>query len=283
MLLTWQWLQSVSIPVILRLAQVSLCATQMATEANSHGVRTCMSEKTLLLWTGGWDSTFRLLYLLLVEQKSVQPIYVIDVERYSTQRELDSMDVIARMARQRLGTDVTLYPRNVFVRSDFADNPELNKRFKALQERVRIGSQYYWLALIAENQNWHSVELSMEKYGAPSPLQRAIFDGLEEDRPTLNRSWEAELFRYWSFPLLTMTKPQMRQAAKDYGFYDILLKRWFCLRPVRGKCCGSCRPCQLARQEDATDGLTFIHPAETKARNALRLTRKKLKSLIQHA
>ena len=33
---------------------------------------------TPLLWTGGWDSTFRLLSLLLREQREVQPYYILD-------------------------------------------------------------------------------------------------------------------------------------------------------------------------------------------------------------
>ena len=36
-----------------------------------------------LFWTGGWDSTYRLLYLLIVEKKYVQPYYIIDLTRKS--------------------------------------------------------------------------------------------------------------------------------------------------------------------------------------------------------
>ena len=35
-----------------------------------------------LLWTGGWDSTFRLLQLLLLYEKKVQPYYIIDPTVY---------------------------------------------------------------------------------------------------------------------------------------------------------------------------------------------------------
>lgn len=34
-----------------------------------------------LLWTGGWDSTFRVLQLLLCSRDAVQPHYIIDPER----------------------------------------------------------------------------------------------------------------------------------------------------------------------------------------------------------
>ncbi|PXX90739.1 hypothetical protein DIT71_09335 [Marinobacter vulgaris] len=239
-----------------------------------------MPEITTLLWTGGWDSTFRLLQLLLVEKRSVQPIYVIDSTRSSTLRELESMDLISKMVRQRLSPGVTLYPKNIFLRSDFLDNHELKERFDFLKRQTRIGSQYYWLALIAENQKWDSVELSLERFQCPSVLQKLIFKDIEGERPTLNNSWEAELFKYWSFPLITTTKTQMKQIAKDHDFYDILLKRWFCFNPVKGKCCGTCKPCELAMEEGATEGVEFIHPTEMVVRKLGARTRNKLNRMF---
>ncbi|MGB9693260.1 MAG: hypothetical protein ACPLYF_00285, partial [Fervidobacterium sp.] len=47
-----------------------------------------------LLWSGGWDSTFRLLYLVFVEKRCVQPFYVLDTERASVLNELKAMRVI---------------------------------------------------------------------------------------------------------------------------------------------------------------------------------------------
>lgn len=221
-----------------------------------------MSDIATLLWTGGWDSTFRLLQLLLIEKRSVQPIYVIDSTRSSTLRELESMDLISKMVAQRLSPGVILYPKNIFLRSDFPDNHELKERFNFLKKQTRVGSQYYWLALIAENQKWESVELSLERFQSASVLQKLIFSDIGGEHPTPNDSWEAELFKYWSFPLITTTKSQMKQIAKDHDFYDILLKRWFCFNPIKGKCCGTCKPCELAIEEGATEGVEFIHPTE---------------------
>ena len=47
-----------------------------------------------LLWTGGWDSTFRLCQLILVKRKNVQPYYIIDNKRKSLQKELITMDIL---------------------------------------------------------------------------------------------------------------------------------------------------------------------------------------------
>jgi hypothetical protein len=47
-----------------------------------------------LLWSGGWDSTFRLLELILVRRRPVKPYYVIDSQRMSTGVELERRDRI---------------------------------------------------------------------------------------------------------------------------------------------------------------------------------------------
>ena len=59
------------------------------------------NEGVQLLWTGGWDSTFQLLNLLLREGAVVTPWYVIDAERRSTGVELDTMRRLrGELARQ---------------------------------------------------------------------------------------------------------------------------------------------------------------------------------------
>jgi len=52
------------------------------------------TEPIKLFWTWGWDSTFRLLYILVVEKKHVQPYYIIDSPRESTMHELKAMESI---------------------------------------------------------------------------------------------------------------------------------------------------------------------------------------------
>jgi len=36
------------------------------------------TEPINLFWTGGWDSTFRLIQLVFVNKKTVHPYYIID-------------------------------------------------------------------------------------------------------------------------------------------------------------------------------------------------------------
>lgn len=47
-----------------------------------------------ILWTGGWDSTFRVVELSRMEGITIQPVYVIDPNRKSVPYELRAMDNI---------------------------------------------------------------------------------------------------------------------------------------------------------------------------------------------
>lgn len=213
-----------------------------------------MTSPVHLLWTGGWDSTFRLLQLLLVERRPVRPIYLIDPGRDSTLLEIRAMEAIRGGVLDRLDDPELLAPTEVHVRTQFRAPPELVRAHEDLARRVHVGDQYLWLAAAAESLNWQGVELAMERYeGGPSPLQCLIFD--ESGR--LNDSRDAQLFRYWSFPVLHLTKAQMRDLAQEHGFLDLLLQRWFCFTPVAGRACGLCRPCRLAHRE----GVSFSPPA----------------------
>src|SRR5690625_188135 len=52
-----------------------------------------------VLWTGGWDSTFRVLDLIFNKKENVQPYYIIDEHRPSTSIELRTMDDIRKMIK----------------------------------------------------------------------------------------------------------------------------------------------------------------------------------------
>ncbi|HYD83353.1 MAG TPA: hypothetical protein VEA63_04860, partial [Opitutus sp.] len=51
-----------------------------------------------LLWTGGWDSTYRLLDLVLRKSRTVAPHYVVDPDRSGTIQELRAMRAIRQEA-----------------------------------------------------------------------------------------------------------------------------------------------------------------------------------------
>ncbi len=58
-------------------------------------------EIVRMFWTGGWDSTYRLLYLVLVKKQPVQPYYIIDPDRASFPTEIRAMVRIKEMIFER--------------------------------------------------------------------------------------------------------------------------------------------------------------------------------------
>ena len=52
------------------------------------------TEAANLFWTGGWDSTFRLLQLVVEQGRLVQPYYIIDPNRLSLRHEIKAMSDI---------------------------------------------------------------------------------------------------------------------------------------------------------------------------------------------
>lgn len=236
-----------------------------------------MEDTVKLLWTGGWDSTFRLLQLTLVEKRSVQPIYVIDRSRRSRWREMEAMDEILDLVTARKSSSVTIYPRKVFVRFDYPDIQDLKDRYESLASRMRVGSQYYWLAVVAESEGLQDAELCMPKHELPSGVQEAVFDGIEEGNPVIKKSWEACLFSYWSFPCLSITKEEMREYALEHEFMDILIKRWFCFNPIGGKACRECRPCHIAIEDRVVDGVDFVPYSYIKFKKIRQKARRGLK------
>ncbi|MGY2001889.1 hypothetical protein [Blastococcus sp. SYSU DS1024] len=228
------------------------------------------AEQVRLLWTGGWDSSFRLLHLLLVERRPVQPIYVIDTGRPSTLFELRAMEAMRAGVLARLPDPSLLAPTACVLASDHLPGP----RDAAIGERLRrettMGTQYVWLSGPAEALGWSDVELCIERYESGlSDWQRRVFD----EPGQLNGSPESELFRFWSFPVIHLTKEEMRQIAQAHGFLDLLLLRWSCFRPLDGKPCGRCRPCRLTHDE----GVRFANPVLVAVRDLGRKTRKALR------
>lgn len=100
----------------------------------------------------------------------------------------------------------------------------------------------------------------------PSGWEKLVFAAPGQ----LNGSPEARLFRYWSFPVIDVTKEQMRDIARENGFYGLLLQRWFCFDPLLGRPCGRCHPCSLALHDE----LTFARPTVVRARTAARRVRR---------
>ena len=184
-----------------------------------------------ILWTGGWDSTFRVLYVVLAEHRHVEPHYIIDTGRRTTTDELRAIsrirNAILKLDQEAAGriSSLVLTPHNEVPKDE-----EISNAWKELRKRVDIARQYDFLARYAQSREITGLELCVEKEGG-------IYDILREPGD------DGGFFERFVFPVLDLSKQDMRTIAIRYGFADILNLSWFCHRPIFGKPCGICAPC----------------------------------------
>ncbi len=210
-----------------------------------------------VLWTGGWDSSFRVISLMFESDVVVQPHYLVDEARRSTGREISAMnsmrEALAGMGVRGSRLKPTQYV-NALLYADDATSLRLWNEVNASGHV--IGTQYQWLSAYARMNGLDGLELSVNLYGRIHTLigLDAVFDESTGFRvKSTATSPAAELFRPFSFPLFGVTKAATRVAASESGYLEALKHAWFCFRPRRGKPCGSCGACRYAIDDGMTD------------------------------
>ena len=214
-----------------------------------------------IFWTGGWDSTFQLLKLLLVYKVPVIPYYIIDPERRSTGREIKAMKNIKLMLLNKYPeTKKLFYPTRYFSVMDIAPDQELEDAFHAIKKEYHIGDQYNWLARFCKEQNISDVQVCIELHPTQDASHFDVEPMLKESKvgeqtilrvdPQYKDTNEYTLFQYFSFPIIRTTKHEMVAFAEEHDWMEIMNKTWFCHTPTcRNKPCGKCNPCLRVIEE----------------------------------
>ncbi|MDF1519936.1 MAG: 7-cyano-7-deazaguanine synthase [Brevefilum sp.] len=211
-----------------------------------------------MFWTGGWDSTFRLLQILLKEKKIVQTYYIIDPNRPSHGLEMDRMDKIRKLIYKKYPSTKGQFLQTIRTElSDVKKDAVIEKAFKQANEKEHLGSQYDWLARFCNQFEIDNMELCVQKMDSPahhfrfSPfLERDEKSGKLVFKKSLSNEPEYILFKRFEFPILHMTKQDMLNAARQNGWLGIMKKTWFCHQPIFGEIpCGKCDPCQQTMNE----------------------------------
>lgn len=236
-----------------------------------------MHQTINVLWTGGWDSTFRVLFASLVKGMFVIPHYIVDMGRRSSLHELQA---IANVREALQGIDVNAAERigalAITPVTDIPDDGDITGAFQRMRARAHLGSQYDWLARYARSRGLKGLELSVHvddkayhflrgKVRATDPGGWVLCGDMSGD--------EKAVFSHFHFPLLELSKPQMRIQAEQHGFLEVLEHSWFCFQPIHGKPCGVCNPCCNAVEE----GMSYRLPREAMLRHRLRFFRQALR------
>lgn len=206
-----------------------------------------------LLWTGGWDSTFQLLRLLLVHRLPVRPIYLIDDRRGSLDIELRTMERIReRLAEFDPQTRTLMLPTLTGRVSELPADPEIEQAFARLMRLCPIGSQYEWLAKFCRQHGLREVEVGFEKtrHGAGALLTDLGVPGISAAGYPVHRlapngeQPDVQLvFGAYACPLFEISKLEMAREVDARGWRPLMVETWFCHLPAGKQPCGICNPC----------------------------------------
>lgn len=248
----------------------------------------------LILWTGGWDSTFQLLRMLLLERCSVLPIYVIDEDRRSTAIELRTLREIRRvLVLAHPEAAARLLPVRFHALSQIAPAPAVEEAFAQLRRKSTLGGQYAWLARLCEQLDIRDLQLGIHKGGYSDTLLTPMVEAAGAHGFRLRDEFagtpEHAVFGRFTFPLLRMSKRDMQREATAHGWDALMALTWFCHRPRGGKACGVCNPCLFAIEQDMGQRipplrralgrvLNWLEPARLWSRCALRWLRGRLRA-----
>lgn len=214
-----------------------------------------------ILWTGGFDSTLRILQLSRMDV-IVQPYYLVDSKyRNSIKNELEAMEAIMADIKADPLTRFVFKPLIKADVSGIKPGAEVLDAWKRLDGEIGLGSQYPWLASFAEENP--GIELTIEKnengHLRPYFRKNGEFVKCTEGDVSylvLDRSKSGSdmmtIFGnfHFPYPIFETTKQEMIDEYKKLGFGETMRKTWFCHNPVRNEPCGVCTPCRQVIAQD---------------------------------
>lgn len=202
-----------------------------------------MKEKDKIhhvFWTGGLDSTFRVIQLLLTTREPVQPHYIIRHEE-STGNEIDTMNNIRRaVSREYPELRPNLLPTFYTNEELIPGSEELALEIKKLKEKVKVHEQLHILADYCMASDIEHIDITYERdeNEVHGELHVAQFFQVIPAFKSFHNSHE------------DLTKRGCFNMAVTEGWDDLLKMTSFCRRPRRkGRPCGTCGPCCDAVKE----------------------------------
>ena len=217
-----------------------------------------MNERKIIniLWTGGWDSTFRMVELSRMSV-TVQAVYVIDSNRKSVNNELKAMNEILTLLKEREETKANFLPIKKINLENIPMNHEITQAYKTIHEKTKLGSQHEWLARLATE--YPGIELGTEAGSTESShilKAIALFGVLHnnEGKMVLDKEKSSRegmlVLGNVSFPIIDKTEQDMKRLIGQWGYEDVMKHIWFCHSPLNGLPCGICHPCQVKIASD---------------------------------
>ena len=234
------------------------------------------TEPINLFWTGGWDSTFRLIRLVFVNKKTVHPYYIIDPGRNSTSLEIKAMTNIKKaLIKKRPEIEDLILPTIFKELNQIQPNQTITESYKLLTVKESIGIQYDWLARFCADEGINNMEICNETavFDEDNRTRKLLGDDLDKFETEygvyykLNENAKGKdiylIYGNFNFPVFDFTKQDMFEYGKKFGFDDVMKLTWFCHTPTKkNNPCGKCHPCEAVYRE----GLKWRLPLSAKLR-----------------
>ena len=211
-----------------------------------------MKEKTIaLLWTSGWDSTYRLIELSRMDI-TVQPVYITGMGRRSEPNEIDAQNRILKVLKSKPGTVAEILPVRYVDAASIPVDPKITQAYDEIKQTIALGIQYETLAQYAALEP--GIEIGSEGGEAGNlRMTEAIIQcgGLKQVDGTfiLDPDHATETgkraFGNFSFPIIEIPESQMLKNIRAWGYEDVMAHIWFCHTPIDGEPCGVCRACEV--------------------------------------
>lgn len=222
-----------------------------------------------ILWTGGWDSTYRIVELSRMDL-SILPIYCCDPDRESTPEEKKVMLKILQALSTRPETKAHFYPIQYIDVSAIPENKEITDAHAILAADTGLGRQYEWLARLAHKYPGLEIGTDRREQALPTGCRATIMKHggftLDDGVPVINRGMASEecklVLGNFHFPLADITEQEMLENIRAWGYEDIMKLSWFCHAPMNGQPCGMCTPCRHKMEND----MAFLLPEKAQQR-----------------
>jgi hypothetical protein len=219
-----------------------------------------------IFWTGGWDSTYRVLELALTLRKTVLPIYLHDDTRRCAKHELRAIhSVLDRLTHAHPEARARILPlRTIPMTWHLVPDDPFSRDLMTIRAHTEIGAQYAYIAREMHRAGLDAVEMCVHvgpraSSGPHSHFANLFAGRLEPVREHGLLRWRlarptdhdplSRLFGRLRFPLHDITKRQTRERARALGFEPLLHLTWFCHHPRQNRPCGVCNPCQVTLKD----------------------------------
>ena len=215
-------------------------------------------ETVTILWSGGWDGTFRFLQLCQYDI-NIQPVYVIGKTRKSYPFEIERIKKIIEIAKERFKANIldVKYYEKEWIEENCKDD-KISEAFRYLREKYNVGTQYELFALLTKHlgnvkmesavvHQYHGkVEEAITAEGVLSPVENDFLPERYCVLPSEKSTYAYEIFGNLILPVIKLTKKDEEDIARENGWLDIMKLTWFCHSPINGEPCGLCGPCDDA-------------------------------------